>query len=136
MVIYPLGSSFSYDPHAENYKGVAWIVRNVVDTVAKGGNFQIGVGPDGRGRFHPEAASQLKEAGQGLKLNAAAIYETRPRRGALWREGDNVRFSRSKDNRFIYAFALNWPGQELAISSVRPKNGSQIRMLGQHFQAA
>jgi alpha-L-fucosidase len=130
MVIYPLGSSFSYDPHAENYKGAAWIVKNVVDTVAKGGNFQIGVGPDGRGRFHPEAASQLKEAGQWLKLNAAAIYGTRPRTGALWREGDNIRFSRSKDNRFIYAFALNWPGQKLAISSVRPQNGSQIRMLG------
>lgn len=130
MVIYPLGSSFSYDPHAENYKGAAWIVRNVIDTVAKGGSFQIGVGPDGNGKFHPEAVRQLKEAGAWLKANADAIYGTRPRSGTLWREGDNIRFSRSKDNRYIYAFALNWPGRELVISTVRPKNGSQIRMLG------
>ncbi|MGA8594841.1 MAG: alpha-L-fucosidase [Bryobacteraceae bacterium] len=130
MVIYPLGSSFSYDPHAENYKGAAWIVKNVVDTVAKGGNFQIGVGPDGRGKFHPEAVSQLKEGGRWLEVNGSAIYGTRPRADALWREGDNVRFSRTKDNRFIYVFALNWPGQELAISTVRPKSGSQVRMLG------
>ncbi len=130
MVIYPLGSSFSYDPNAENYKGAAWIVKNIVDTVAKGGNFQIGVGPDGHGKFHPEAVSQLKEGGRWLKVNGSAIYGTRPRAAAFWREGDNLRFSRSKDNRFIYAFALDWPGQELAIGTVRPKSGSVIRMLG------
>jgi alpha-L-fucosidase len=130
MVIYPLGSSFSYDPHAENYKGAAWIVKNVVDTVAKGGNFQIGVGPDGRGRFHPEAVSQLKEGGGWLKVNGSAVYDTRPRAGALWREGETLRFSRSKDKRFIYIFALNWPGKELAIATVRPTSRSQIRMLG------
>lgn len=130
MVIYPLGSSFSYDPHPENYKGAAWIVKNVVDTVAKGGNFQIGVGPDGGGKFHPEAVSQLKEGGRWLRVNGDAIYGTRPRAAELWRESDNLRFSRTKDNRFVYAFALNWPGQELAINTVRPKSGSQIRMLG------
>lgn len=130
MVIYPLASSFSYDPHAENYKGAAWIVRNVVDTVAKGGNFQIGVGPDGSGKFHPEAVSQLKEGGRWLQLNGRAIYATRPRAAALWREGDDLRFSRSKDSRFVYAFAMNWPEQELAIRTVRPKSGSSIRLLG------
>jgi alpha-L-fucosidase len=130
MVIYPLGSSFSYDPHAENYKGAGWIVKNVVDTVAKGGNFQIGVGPNGNGQFHPEAVSQLKAGGRWLKVNGTAIYATRPRSGSLWREGDNLRFSRTKDDRFIYAFALDWPGENLAISSVQPKPGSQIRMLG------
>jgi alpha-L-fucosidase len=130
MVIYPLGSSFSYDPHAENYKGAAWIVRNIVDTVAKGGNFQIGVGPDGSGKFHPEAVSQLKEGGRWLQVNGRAIYGTRSRAAALWREGDDLRFSRTKDNRFLYALALNWPGQELAIRTVRPKSGSSIRLLG------
>lgn len=130
MVIYPLASSFSYDPHAENYKGADWIVRNIVDTVAKGGNFQIGVGPNGNGEFHPEAVSQLKAGGRWLKVNGSAIYGTRPRRGTLWQEGENLRFSRTKDDRFIYAFALNWPGQNLAINSVQPKPGSQIRMLG------
>lgn len=130
MVIYPLGSSFSYDPHPENYKGAAWIVRNVVDTVAKGGNFQIGVGPDGRGKFHPEAVSQLKEEGRWLQVNGSAIYGTRPRAAALWREGDDLRFSRSKDNRVVYAFAMKWPGKELAIRTVRPKSRSSIRLLG------
>ena len=130
MVIFPLGSSFSYDPHSENYKGAAWIVRNVIDTVAKGGNFQIGVGPDGNGKFHPEAVSQLREGGRWLQVSGSAIYGTRPRAGALWREGDDLRFTRSKDGRFVYAFAINWPGHELAIRTVRPNPGSSIRLLG------
>ncbi len=53
MVIYPLARGFSFDPDGSNYKGAAWIVHNIVDTAAKGGSFQVGIGPDGAGRFHP-----------------------------------------------------------------------------------
>jgi hypothetical protein len=45
-------------------------------------------------------------------------------------QGDDLRFSRGKDNRFVYAFAMNWPEQGLAIRTVRPKSGSSIRLLG------
>ncbi|HEX7359011.1 MAG TPA: alpha-L-fucosidase [Bryobacteraceae bacterium] len=130
MVIYPLADSFSYDPHAINYKGAGWIVHNVVDTVAKGGGLQIGVGPDVRGDFHPTAVRQLREGGRWLKLNAESIYPTRPRDGDLWHEGENIRYTRSKDGRFIYAFTLAWPGSELSLRTVRPKAHSSITMLG------
>src|ERR1035437_73519 len=67
FVIYPLGTSFSYERVAENHKGAAWVVRNLIDSVAKGGNFMVGIGPDGEGRFHPTAVSQLKEVGEWLE---------------------------------------------------------------------
>ena len=44
MVIYPLGTVFSYDAEAKNYKGAAWIVRNVVDTVAKAATSRSALG--------------------------------------------------------------------------------------------
>ena len=97
FVIYPLGSSFSYEQVAENHKGAAWVVRNLVDSVAKGGGFMVGIGPDGDGRFHPTAVSQLKEAGEWLKVNGAGIYATRPRDGDLWSDGPDIRFTRTKD---------------------------------------
>ena len=130
FVIYPLGRSFSYESVAENHKGAGWIVRNLVDSVAKGGNFMVGIGPDGNGRFHPTAVSQLKEAGAWLKVNGVGIYSTRPRQGDLWHEGDDVRFTRTKDGKTIYAFALKWPGNKLLLHTVRPAKGSTIRMLG------
>jgi alpha-L-fucosidase len=130
FVIYPLGSSFSYEPISENYKGAAWVVRNLVDSVAKGGNFMVGIGPDGNGRFHPTAISQLKAVGEWLKVNGAGIYSTRNREEELWSEGADLRFTRTKDKTIIYAFTLKWPGDKLLLRTVRPAKDSTIRMLG------
>jgi alpha-L-fucosidase len=130
MVIYPLASAFSYDPDPKAYKGAGWIVNNLVDSVAKGGNFQVGIGPDGSGKFHPEAVRQLRQVGEWLKINGEGIYGTRARDGALWQEGEHIRFSRSKDRRSIYAFALAWPGKQLALKTVRANDGSKVTMFG------
>jgi hypothetical protein len=45
-------------------------------------------------------------------------------------EGDDIRFTRSKDHTIIYAICLKWPGRTLKLASVRPEDGSTIRMLG------
>jgi alpha-L-fucosidase len=130
LSIYPLGTDFSYDPDAANYKGTQWIVSNLADTVAKGGGLQIGVGPSAQGTFHPEAVRQMKGAGKWLRVNGEAIYSTRAREAELWREGDTIRYTRSKDSRFIYAIVTAWPGRQLILKTVRPKPGSLVRLLG------
>ncbi len=130
MVIYPLASGFSYDPDAAHYKGAKWIVRNIVDTAAKGGSFQVGIGPDGAGRFHPAAIEQIRQAGAWMRTAGEGIYATRARAGNRWREGDAIRFTRSKDHRTVYCFALEWPGRTLELKTVRPAAGSRIAMFG------
>ncbi len=130
FTIYPLGTDFSYDPDAAKYKGTAWIVRNLVDATAKGGGFMIGVGPSAHGEFHPEAIRQMKGAGAWLKINGEAIYATSARQGALWSEGETVRYTRSKDRRFVYAIITEWPGTRVTLKTVRPKDGSRVTLLG------
>jgi alpha-L-fucosidase len=130
FTIYPLGTDFSYDPDASKYKGTEWIVHNLADTVAKGGGLMIGVGPSAYGEFHPEAIAQMKGAGAWLKVNGEAIYSTRAREGALWSEGDSIRYTRTKDRRFVYAIFTQWPGAQLTLASVRPKVGSRVTLLG------
>ena len=130
MVIYPLAGIWAYQPDAAKYQGGDWIVRNLVDTVAKGGNFMFGIGPDAAGKFHPQAIEALEYAGAWLRVNGEAIYSTRPREGEFWKEGDAVRFTRTKDNRFIYAVALKWPGDRIVLASVRARAGSDVFMLG------
>jgi len=130
MCIYPLGTDFSYEPDAAKYKGTQWIVQNLVDIVAKGGGLQIGIGPSVHGDFHPEAIRQMKGAGAWLKVNGEAIYATRPREGSLWSEGDTVRYTRSKDRRFVYAILMQWPGKQILLKTVRPKAGTKVTLLG------
>jgi alpha-L-fucosidase len=128
--IYPLGTDFSYDPEAANYKGTKWIVHNLVDVVAKGGGFMVGVGPSAHGEFHPEALSQMKATGTWLKVNGEAIYATRPRTGTLWSEGETLRYTRSKDGRFVYAILTEWPGAQTTLATLRPRDGSKVTLLG------
>ena len=130
FVIYPLGSSFSYESNPAKYKGTKWIVDNLVDATAKGGNFMVGIGPDGAGSFHPTAVIQLKETGKWLRVNGEGIYATRPRPGSLWTEDGGKRFTRSKDNQIVYCFALEWPGSTLEIVSLKSENVSSVEMLG------
>jgi len=128
--INPLGSDFSYESDATKYKGVKWIVESLVDTVAKGGGLMIGVGPSSHGEFHSEAIRQMKGAGAWLKVNGEAIYATQPREGNRWSEGDTIRYTRSKDRRFVYAILTKWPGTRLTLNRVRPKANSQVTLLG------
>jgi len=72
----------------------------------------------------------MKGAGQWLNVNGEAIYATRPRDGANWSEGDSIRYTRSKDRRFVYAILTQWPGTQLTLKSVQPKSGSQVTLLG------
>ena len=128
MVIYPLASGFSYDRADSNYKGSTWIIDNLVDAVSKGGNFMVGIGPDGNGRFHPRAIEQLKQTGQWLKVNGEGIYATRFRK--TWKEGDFVRYTVTKDRKYTYAFVTRWPGRKLILHTIKPLAGSEIMMLG------
>ena len=128
QVIYPLAGRASYDPTGAAYHDGSWIVSNLVDIVAKGGNFQVGIGPDATGKFHPEAIKALEYAGAWLKVNGEAIYGTRP--WVQYAEGQDIRFTRTKDGQHLYAICLKWPGKQLVLKSVRARKGSEIHLLG------
>jgi alpha-L-fucosidase len=128
MVIHTLSGQFAYDPDGSRYKSGEWIVANLIDIVAKGGNFMVSIGPDGKGLFHPEAVKRLEYAGDWLKVNGEAIYGTRP--WAKHKEGESIRFTRNKDGRCVYAISLGWPGKALRLKSLRARDGSEVHLLG------
>jgi alpha-L-fucosidase len=89
----------------------------------------VGVGPSANGQIHPEAARQMRAAGAWLKVNGEAIYATRPR-DESWSEGESIRYTRTKDRQTAYAISLQWPGKELLLTTLKPRAGSEIRLLG------
>ncbi len=69
---------FSYEPDETQLRDGKWIIETLVDIVAKGGNFMVGVGPDIRGNWHPKVIEALNFSGNWLKTYGEAIYGTRP----------------------------------------------------------
>jgi alpha-L-fucosidase len=128
MVIYTLADIFAYEPNGARYKSGPWILSNLIDIVAKGGNFMVSIGPDGRGLFHPEAVRRLEYVGDWLKVNGEAIYATRPWKH--WKEGNDIRYTASRDGRYVYAICLKWPGEKLALRQVHAGERAEVRMLG------
>jgi alpha-L-fucosidase len=75
-----IGSSFGYNQleSASNYLKAADIIRLLVDIVSKNGNLLLNVGPRADGSIHPSQVEALEGLGAWLKVNAEAIYATRP----------------------------------------------------------
>jgi alpha-L-fucosidase len=125
--IEPLGTRWAYQPN-DTYKPKEWILRTLIDTSYKGGNFMVGVSPMANGEFPPETAQRLLWAGKWLKVNGEAIYGTR---GLFIKtSNERLKFTRSKDNKYAYAIFEGWPGRSVRISGIEARPGTAITMLG------
>jgi alpha-L-fucosidase len=98
-----------------------------VEIVSKGGNLLLIVNLDGQGALPELQEKRLKYIGKWLKVNDEGIYYTRAYSTISER---NVRYTRSKDNKTVYAISLEWPGKELQLKSVKPADNTNIYMLG------
>lgn len=96
-----MGTSWPWKPN-DDFKSAGTLVRNLCRIVARGGNYLIGIGPDGNGEFDPKVYDRLKGIGAWLKLNGEAIYSTRP---LLPYEHSDCVFTRKKDGA-MYAIVL------------------------------
>ena len=98
-----------------------------VDIVARGGNLLLIVNLDGQGAMPGIQENRLKDIGKWLKVNGEGIYSTRP----FTRHFDGTTaYTRSKDNKYIYAILKEWPGSELNLKGIAPEKGSKIQLLG------
>lgn len=123
-----LGHKWKYVP-GDVFKPAGQVVKMLAETVAKGGNLLLGVGPSPLGEIPRDAESRLREIGAWLKINGEAIYGARP--VAPYQEG-NVRFT--KKGGVIFAIVLpdadGTPPDKIVITSFRPAAGAAIELLG------
>jgi len=125
-----MGNSWSYVPN-DRYKSTNKLIHLLVDIVSKGGNFLLNIGPDAEGELPAEALKRLKEIGDWMKINAAAIYKTRPI--APYKEAKTC-FTSLADGT-IFAIYLadedeTLPPATIQLYSQSPGPGAEIRMLG------
>ncbi len=69
-----LNGSWGYDRDNLDWKPVDMLVQMLIDTVSKGGNLLLNVGPNARGELEPKAIERLRGIGQWMRLHNRAIY--------------------------------------------------------------
>lgn len=123
-----LGHHWKYVP-GDAAKPVGELVRMLVETVTKGGNLLLGVGPTPEGELTAETQCRLEQVGAWLAVNGEAIYASRPI--APYFDG-RVRFTRKPNA--TYAIVLPDPAADPAqviLTTLRPAPGSHVAVLGQ-----
>ena len=118
------------------------VIHWMIDTVSKNGTFILNVPGMPDGTIDSKEIAVLDRITDWMTVNGEAIYETRPWK--VFGEGPHmiksgsfqgnsiaqldekdIRFTRSKDQRTVYAVALGWPAAEFVVESLGTASATQ-----------
>ena len=130
--------SWGYYRDEATWKSVRQLVVMLIETVSKGGNLLLNVGPTARGTFDGRALSRLNGMGEWMKVNSRSIY------GCIqapdeFKAPKNCLLTYNPKLRRIYVHVLDWPMGELHLDGFAGKvkyaqllnDASEIRMVEQ-----
>lgn len=157
-----IGMSFGFNREEafDDYNSAEQLILMLVDTVSRGGNLLLDIGPTHDGRIPVVMEERLAEIGAWLAVNGEAIYGSRRWLvDAQWGEGKRPDFSKEdhhtgrallestvtpkpgyaarqamfthKGDR-LYAMTPGWPKtKKLTLQNVRPSPSAVVNLLGQ-----
>ena len=108
-----LNGSWGYDRDNLDWKPVDMLIRMLVDSVSKGGNLLLNVGPTGRGAFDARALATLEGIGEWMRLHGRSIY------GATQSEFQappDCRYTQRGDRLYLHLFA--WPFKHVHLDGL------------------
>ena len=136
-----LNGSWGYDRDNLDWKPLEMLVQMLGDTVSKGGNLLLNVGPTARGEFDPRALERLRGLGEWMRLHERAI---RGCTASPYPPPPDCRYTQRGDRLYLHLFA--WPfrhvhleglagrvsaarllndGSEIVISVIEPDQAGQ-----------
>jgi alpha-L-fucosidase len=132
-----MGTAWQYQPQNEHYKSGGELIRLLIQTRAKGGNFLLNVGPKPNGELPIEEEERLREIALWMFVNSDAIYSIRP---WIITNEENIWFTKKKNSSTLYAIVEGdkpWPRatwKEFTLHSVKATSTTKVSVLGQSDQ--
>jgi alpha-L-fucosidase len=112
-----LNGSWGYHRDNLDWKSTEMLTQMLVDTVSKGGNLLLNVGPTGRGEFDPRAREALAEIGEWMRVHDRAIF------GSTMEEEfqppTDCRYTRRGERLYLHIF--NWPMRHIHLDGLADK---------------
>jgi alpha-L-fucosidase len=109
--------SWGYHRDEESWKSVDQLVKMLIDSVSKGGNLLLNVGPTGRGEFDARALDRLAGVGRWMRLHGRSIYGcTQAPDGIACPE--DCRLTWNPETRRLYLHVFSWPFQHIHLDGM------------------
>jgi alpha-L-fucosidase len=71
-----MNTTWGYSDHDHQWKSAETLIRNLIDTASKGGNYLLNIGPKGDGSVPEESVEAMNAIGGWMKVNGESIYGT------------------------------------------------------------
>ncbi len=126
-----LNVSWGYDRDALHWKSAEMLVKMLIDTVSKGGNLLLNVGPNGRGEFEPKALDRLRAIGDWMRLHSRSIYSCT---ASDFTPPPDCRYTQNGNRLYLHLFS--WPYKHVHLPGLAGKieyaqllnDGSEIKL--------
>jgi alpha-L-fucosidase len=134
--------SWGYYRDEYTWKSVEQLVKMLIDTVSKGGNLLLNVGPTGRGEFDERALDRLWGMGEWADQHGRSIYGC-TQAPAGFQAPQDGRLTYNPETGRLYVHLFSWPVGEVHLPGMAGKvayaqllnDASELRPGGGHFQA-
>lgn len=104
--------AWGYEREAEQWKSSELLLWMLVDSVSKGGNLLLNVGPNGRGEFEPKAIERLADLAEWMRLHSRAIHGCGSAPAEI-RTPTDCRLTFNATTNRLYIHILRWPFRHL-----------------------
>ncbi len=111
-----LNGSWGYHRDNQNWKSTEVLIKMLIDSVSKGGNLLLNVGPNARGEFEPKALERLRGIGEWMRVNGRSIYGCT---ASEFTAPPDCRFTQNGKRLYLHVFS--WPLRHIHLDGMGGK---------------